>query len=300
MTEATPATREGPSTPLDPDRPDVEPELLESFDASILEGAYRLRRSTPNLMSTGLMAGFDVGFGVLALLYVQDQTGSELLGGLAFTIGFFALHLGRSELFTENFLVPVTTVVTGAASVRDLLRLWVGTYLTNLLGGFAVAATLVTAYPELHDTVLTLAEKIEGRGLTTESFMLAVLAGAAITLMTWMIRNAATELGALVSVGAFGFLLGAMHLNHVVVISIKMFAAMVVGGTSFGVIDWLAFSSFVVVGNLVGGLGLVTVARLVQLGGPEIRGKRARHRRSPRRRRTTGSIAPTDILRDQA
>ena len=89
---------------------EVEQELLDSFDASVEEGIKRLSRSGTNLAATGLMAGLDVGFGVLALLYVQWETGSELLGGLAFTIGFFALHLGRSELFTENFLVPVATV----------------------------------------------------------------------------------------------------------------------------------------------------------------------------------------------
>lgn len=258
---------------------DVEPELLDSFDASVIDGSYRLSRSNWNLTSTGLMAGFDVGFGVLALLYVQQQTGSELLGGLAFTIGFFALYLGRSELFTENFLVPVATVVTGGASVRQLLRLWMGTYVTNLIGGFLVAFMLVTAYPALDETVLANAEKIEGRGLTMESFMLAVLAGAAITLMTWMVRNAASEVGALVAVGAFGFLLGATHMNHVVVISIKMFGGLLIGTPQFGFVDWLLFSSFVVVGNLVGGLGLVTVARFMQIGGPRIRERSARQRR---------------------
>ncbi len=258
-----------------------ERELTESFDRSIEEGAARLNRSTGNLVTTGLMAGLDVGFGVLALLFVKHETGSELLGGLAFTIGFFALHLGRSELFTENFLVPVTTVITGKATVRSLGRLWSGTYVTNLIGGFAVAAMLVAAYPDLEPTILELGEEIIDRGITTESFMLAVLAGGAITLMTWMVRNAETEGGQLLAVGAFGFLLGATHMNHVVVISIKMFAALQVGGADFGYLNWLALSSFSVLGNMVGGLGLVTVLRLVQIGRPHIE----RRRRTPLRQR---------------
>ncbi len=258
-----------------------ERELTESFDRSIEEGASRLNRSTGNLVTTGLMAGFDVGFGVLALLFVKHETGSELLGGLAFTIGFFALHLGRSELFTENFLVPVTTVITGKASLRSLGRLWSGTYATNLLGGFVVAAILVAAYPELEPTIVELGEEIIDRGITAESFMLAVLAGGAITLMTWMVRNAETEGGKLVAVGTFGFLLGATHMNHVVVISIKMFAALQVDGTDFGYLDWLAYSSYSALGNMVGGLGLVTVLRFVQVGRPHIE----RRRRTPLRQR---------------
>jgi formate/nitrite transporter FocA (FNT family) len=253
---------------------DVEPELLKSFDSSVDDGAKRLKRSTGNLIATGLMAGLDVGFGVLALLYVQHQTGSELLGGLAFTVGFFALFLGRSELFTENFLVPVTTVVTGKGTVRQLLRLWSGTYVFNLVGGFIVAALLVAAYPDLHGTAVDLGEKIIGRGIGMESFMLAVLAGGAITLMTWMVRNAESEGARLVAVGAFGFLLAATQMNHVVVISIKIFAGMQVGDTTYGYLDWLSLSSFVVVGNMVGGLGLVTLLRLVQIGRPHIEQRR--------------------------
>jgi formate/nitrite transporter FocA (FNT family) len=252
----------------------VEQELLDSFDASVEEGWGRLHRSAGNLGATGLMAGLDVGFGVLALMFVQDQTGSELLGGLAFTVGFFALFLGRSELFTENFLVPVTTVVAGKGTIRQLLRLWSGTYVMNLVGGFIVAWLLVGAYPALDGIAVELGEKITDRGISVESFMLAVLAGAAITLMTWMVRNASTEAGQLLAVGAFGFLLGATHMNHVVVISIKMFAGLQVGGTSYGYADWLALSSFSVLGNMVGGLGLVTVLRLMQIGRPHIENRR--------------------------
>lgn len=251
-----------------------EDELLNSFDASIEEGYHRLHRSTGNLAATGLMAGLDVGFGVLALTYVQDQTGSELLGGLAFTVGFFALFLGRSELFTENFLVPVTTVVAGRGTMRQLMRLWFGTYVTNLLGGFIVAALLVRAYPDLNEMAVELGDRITDRGISVESFMLAVLAGGAITLMTWMVRNAASEGGQLVAVFAFGFLLAATHMNHVVVISIKMFAGLQVGGTDYGYGDWLALSSFSVLGNMVGGLGLVTLLRLVQIGRPNIEARR--------------------------
>lgn len=274
MTTDIPPTATLEPAGVEPDPDEVEQELLDSFDASVEEGWKRLNRSRGNLAATGLMAGLDVGFGVLALMFVQHQTGSELLGGLAFTIGFFALFLGRSELFTENFLVPVTTVVTGRARWTRLVRLWSGTYVTNLIGGYIIAALLVIGYPDLEGTAVELGEKIVDRGISAESFMLAVLAGGAITLMTWMVRNASTEGGQLVAVGAFGFLLGATHMNHVVVISIKMFAGLQVGDTTYGYLDWLALSSFAVVGNMIGGLGLVTVLRLIQIGRPQIERRR--------------------------
>ena len=44
---------------------------------------------------------------------MKHATGSLLLGSVAFSVGFVALLLGHSELFTEGFLVPVTTVAAG-------------------------------------------------------------------------------------------------------------------------------------------------------------------------------------------
>ena len=57
------------------------------------------------------LGGIDVGFGVLAYLVVKEHTGDTILAGIAFSVGFVALLLARSELFTENFLVPVSAVV---------------------------------------------------------------------------------------------------------------------------------------------------------------------------------------------
>lgn len=86
-----------------------------------------------------------MAFGVLALLAVERATGSALLGGVAFSIGFTALALGHSELFTEGFLVPVTVVAAGEARVRALLRLWVGTFVGYLAGG--ALSTWVSTWP---------------------------------------------------------------------------------------------------------------------------------------------------------
>ena len=82
------------------------------------------------------MAGLEIGFGVLVLLG-EDATGSVLLGALAFSIGFVALLLGHSELFTEGSLVPVTTVVAGAATWWQLGRLSLGTLVAPLGGWVA-------------------------------------------------------------------------------------------------------------------------------------------------------------------
>jgi hypothetical protein len=61
-------------------------------------------------------------------LLVEELTHNPLLSGLAFSAGFIALTLARSELFTENFLVPVVVLaivgnMVGGLGLVTLLRL---------------------------------------------------------------------------------------------------------------------------------------------------------------------------------
>lgn len=261
----------------DPSRDD---QLRSAFHRSVDDGSVRLRRSWPNLTATGLVGGLDVGLGVLALLVVEEATGSRVLGGLAFSVGFIALTLGRSELFTENFLVPVSSVIARKGSVVGLLRLWGTALVANLVGGWLVSALIMGALPRLADQAVESARFYPDMGVGWTSFSLGVIGGAAITIMTWMERGSSTELGRLVSVVSIAFLLTAAPLNHVIVVSMEMFAALQVDAP-FSYLDWAAVAAWAAVANLAGGL-LVTLLRLVQVGSLEIRQERRRSAQTPR------------------
>src|SRR3954466_14680455 len=137
----------------------AEDQLPEAFDTIVSEGAQRLHRSWREVLSTGLAGGLEVATGVLALLAVLAETGSHLLAGLAFSIGFIALLLARSELFTEGFLVPVTAVVAKRASVAQLGKLWLGTMLANLAGGWVFTWLVIEAFPQLGRTAIESAKQ---------------------------------------------------------------------------------------------------------------------------------------------
>ncbi|MDQ4020935.1 MAG: hypothetical protein M3257_04750 [Actinomycetota bacterium] len=61
-----------------------------------------------------------------------------------------------------------------------------------------------------------------------------------------------------------GFLLGAGQVNHAIVASLICFAALQ-AGAPFGYADWLGLFAFAALGNMIGGLGLVTLLRLLQV-----------------------------------
>jgi formate/nitrite transporter FocA (FNT family) len=85
-----------------------------------------------------------------------------------------------------------------------------------------------------------------------------------ITLMTRM-QHATESLGVrLVPALLFGALLAGGQLFHCVLDSILMFAALI-AGAPFGYLDWLGALAFSIVGNVVGGVGLVAFLRLARV-----------------------------------
>ena len=175
---------------------------------------------------------------MLAYLLVEKATGSPLLAGLAFSIAFIALLLAGSELFTEGFLVPVAAVVAGRPSVRSLLRCGAGAgdeprrRLDRHLAGDP-------GLPRPRETAIKAGTHYIEYGHGVRALSLAILAGAAITLMTWM-QHATEEASAkIVAAVAMGFLLAGAQLFHSILDSLMMFAALHTGEAPFGYLDWL-------------------------------------------------------------
>ena len=250
-------------------------ELTSAFHSSVDAGKSRVERRPSALLATGIVGGIDVGIGVFGLFVVQEATGQTLLAALAFTIGFIALTLANSELFTENFLLPVAAVVARKSTVTALLRLWAGTAVANLVGGWVLMGVIMASSPDLHSTAVEVGRHQIDLGIGVATFASAVLGGTVITLMTWMERGTESMPAKLVAAAAAAFLLAAGHLNHVIVVSLEVFAALH-SGAPFGYADWLAAAAWAALGNAVGGLGLVTALRVVQVGSDVIAEERQR------------------------
>src|SRR5690349_1658286 len=140
----------------------------------------------------GIMAMVVVGG---ALAEVLPQAAAHAIASLAFGIGFVFILIGRSELFTENFLVPVSAVWHGKRPPSALLRLWGFTLVGNLAGLFALAAVLTRAGlvpPSALDAAAKLAETFAQRDMTA-ALLSGIVAGTVMTLMTWLAHSARDE-----------------------------------------------------------------------------------------------------------
>ncbi|MGH8979947.1 MAG: formate/nitrite transporter family protein [Acidimicrobiales bacterium] len=241
-----------------------DPEADAALDRIVLEGTPRLLRSWPVTLVTGVVAGLEVGLGVLALLYVKQQTGSQALGGLAFSIGFIALLLGRSELFTEGFLTPIAVVAAKRARLHDAIKLWLGILAGNLAGGMLLAWFAMRGFPSLHAEARSTAAFFVAHGWSLRGISLAILAGMSITLMTRMHNGTESMPVKIVASIAIAFLLAGLRLYHSVLDSLLIFFALQSGHAPYGYLDWLRFFGESVVGNVAGGVALTTVLRLLQ------------------------------------
>lgn len=242
----------------------MEDDLEEAFDRTVEEGIQRLHRPWREVLVTGFFGGTEVALGVLAYIAVLDATGQPLLAGIAFSVGFVALLLGHSELFTEGFLVPVTTVVAKRASWGQLAKLWSGTLVANLLGGWLIMWLVVLAFPDLHAQLIDSAAHFAQAPLSLETASLAVLAGSAITLMTRMQHGTDSMPAKIVAAVIGAFLLAGLQMFHSVLDTLLIFGALHTGDAPFGYLDWARWFSWTATGNVLGGLVLVTLLRLVR------------------------------------
>lgn len=247
------------------------PKIVE--DASKL-GEKRLVRPPMGHAITSFAGGMSVSFGAIAMAAAAASVGGtlgtpsigHLVGSLLFPIGFIILLIGKTELFTENFLIPVVAVLKKRGSLSQLAKLWLIALAFNLLGGavfgFLISRDGVLA-PAFADQVVALAEKKADYGLET-AFVKAIFAGWLMTTLTWLligVKGISAQL-AIIWVIATTIVLG--QFNHVVISASEIFMGMYLGANiSMG--DWFTANFLpALAGNLVGGLVFVTLIHYMQ------------------------------------
>jgi formate/nitrite transporter FocA (FNT family) len=257
------------------DEPEEAPEPHEMFARTRDEGERRLTRTRLELMTTSFVAGFDIVFGVIALAAataaMTPKFGPEaghFFGSLFFGIAFIFIVVGRSELFTENFLVPLTAMRRGKLTKLKLAELWTISPILNIAGGTVLILIVSTqgVLPEgAPHAVNEAATHIDDLSLWS-AFMSAIVGGALITAMTWMVEGVGTVGGRIVVAWVAGVILALASLNHVIVVTLELIFGMRYGA-DIAVGEVFANFGIAVAGNMIGGIVFVTLTRTSQAVG---------------------------------
>ena len=253
----------------------VAPSLSEIYDRAKEEGEQRLSRPVLEQVATGFIAGITIVFGIVALGVVEALVAPELghgvgavAGALAFGIGLVFLIVGRSELFSENFFGPVAVAVgkDGAGPWAALLRLWVTILVLNLVGG-AVLVGLMTVHGALpegsSETLSSIAEDIVGKS-SAATLARAVLAGALIALLSYMLHAVNSVTGRILVAYMVGVFLALGPFDHVIVSALHiLFGVWLSDSVGYG--ELLANIGLSTAGNIVGGVFLITLTHSAQI-----------------------------------
>ena len=253
-------------------QPEEAPDPHEMFARTRDEGERRLSRSRLELTTTSLVAGFDIVFGVIAIATVTalmtpalGPSAAHMIGSLFFGIAFIFIVVGRSELFTENFFVPITALRRGKLTFLKLLELWSISPVMNILGGTLLIVVVTTkgVLPQGTPEALNeLANHIDDLDLWS-AFCSAIIGGALITAMTWMVEGVGTVGGRIVIAWIAGTVLALASLNHVIVVTLELIFGMRLG-TTISFEDTAMNFVIAAAGNMVGGLLFVTLTRTSQ------------------------------------
>jgi formate-nitrite transporter family protein len=268
------------SKPKSPARRQLEQdEILADQPEDIVEraalvGHERLDRSAVDILVTGFIGGIEVSLGALAAMLVLGSAldafprlglyGALVLAGLAFPVGFLFVVIGRSELFTENFLIPVVSVLSHEETFGSLVLLWLLSLVGNLLGCGVLAALIsvprAIGEPVLHGYQAYAQYKLDlpWYGVLVS----AMLAGMIMTVLTWLVVAARHPVAKVMIIWLGGYTLFATNLSHVVVSAAILFVGFIpTGHTLPDILGWLGLAT---AGNLAGGVGFVTLIRLAQ------------------------------------
>ena len=246
------------------------PEIVEQ--GSII-GAQRLDRPSIGDAMAALIGGMSISFGAIAMAWAAASAGNapapspaHLIGSLAFPIGFVILLISKSELFTENFFLPVSAVLERRGTVQQLGALWGVSLLFNLIGGLVFA--LLISRPGVLDRgpaqfLVELGEHKVAYPFWT-AFLKAVFGGWLMTLLTWMLIAAEGMGPRLAIIWGVATLIVLGRFNHVVISAAEIFMAMFLGA-SITVWEWFA-ANFIpaLLGNVIGGVVFVTLLFYLQ------------------------------------
>ena len=129
-------------------RPDaLSPAQIEA-KAEVV-GEAKADMGTRQAFVLACLAGLFIGMGGMFMLLVKSDITlpfavSQLLGGLAFSLGLFAVVMAGAELFTGNSLM-ILGRLSGRYSRLRLAHSWAVVYLGNLVGSLVLVLLLTLA-----------------------------------------------------------------------------------------------------------------------------------------------------------
>jgi formate-nitrite transporter family protein len=227
------------------------------------DGDYALGLTTAELAWSGLAAGLSMGFSLAAegvlRAHLPDTAWRPLVAKLGYAIGFLIVILGRQQLFTEQTLTAVLSLLSPdrpQGTFGNVARLWSIVLVTNLIGvgvfaAFSAWTPAVT--PDVQSAFSAIGQEALAPGFTA-NFVRAIYAGFLIATMVWLLPGSGEA--RLWIVVIIAWVVGIGQFAHVIAGSSEGLYVVFTGEQSLMTyVTHFLLPSFL--GNSVGGVALV-------------------------------------------
>lgn len=252
----------------------ARPSAEEIFKQVATSARQELERPSIALALSGFGAGVFMGLSALgtaiAVHLLGDSSVAHLVSRMFYPIGFIVVMLGRSQLFTENTLYPVALVLAQKREFWNTMRLWSVVLPANVLGALAFGglAAYTTAFaPETVDTLNQLGMTAVAHP-ATQIFWSGVIGGWLIALAAWLVSGSHSITGSVMTIWMLTYLVGLGNFAHCIASACEIFVPVLTHH-----IAWSEFPRWffpAVSGNIVGGVGLVTILEYGQVMGGKV------------------------------
>lgn len=238
-------------------------------------GVTKARLPLLQLSLLGVLAGAFIGLGALSFALVKSDptlgfAGSQVLGGIVFSLGLLLVVVAGAELFTGNNLLAMAWA-EGKISSLEVLRNWVVVALANLVGAAGLAVIVyLSGHPQLNGGAI--AQTVIKIALTKqhlswqEAFFRGVLCNILVCMAVWMAmagRSVVDKAVAIVfPIGAFvaaGFEHSIANMYFMPLAWLLQHGAATPPADAVTVAGMLCNWGVVIAGNLLGGSVLVAL-----------------------------------------
>ncbi|MGH7510042.1 MAG: formate/nitrite transporter family protein [Gemmatimonadales bacterium] len=239
---------------------------------NILQPAKKeMRRPAGALFLSALASGLVIGFSFLASAFASQLVSEpyrHAAAAAAYPIGFIFVIMARSELFTENTLVPVIPFLEHRnwETFRKLVRMWTLLLVGNLIGAVIFGWVLATT-PVVDAALRPELTRLAGEA-TSGSFghivYAGVFAGWLIALLTWLLAATHYTGAQITLIWLCTAPISALGFRHSIAGSVEAFYLAAEGGAAWGAM----LGNFVVpsvIGNAIGGVLLVALLNYGQV-----------------------------------
>jgi formate-nitrite transporter family protein len=244
-------------------------------------GEEELQRPAAALLWSSLASGLVIGFSFVGGGYAAglvDGPHRDAAFALVYPLGFILVIMARSELFTENTLVPVIPFLQhrDAERFRQLLRAWALLLVGNLVGaaifGWALARTPMVG-PSVHPELSRIAAEA-----TTGSFgqilYAGVFAGWLIALLSWLLASTHSTGAQIALIWICTAPISALRFRHSIAGAVEAFYRAASGQAEWGAMAG-GFVVPAVLGNAIGGVLLVALLNYGQVAAETAEEERA-------------------------